>query len=377
MSDIAYSNQEEMFVIAEDTAGVLKKPTVSDRMYSVGPADFSQNQEFLDDEQIRATASRLSAITGRMMPGEFSFNTYVKPSGTVGTAPEHAALFKALMGAEDVSGSKVDYTLESILPSISVWVKKGHTVSALRGSTIGGADFAVSGDAVASIGWSGNYMREHRAGTAYTISIAGAVLTMTPSGAERFSEGAYVDVGTDDNGTAGFKILSINPTAGTITLNASPSVSGAQLVTPWWPSAGAEVGAPQHGKMGIVTIESQEAVILSATVSMVNNIKYYIDEKNNKLTAESYGRPGLREIDGNLTLYFIRSGPSYWYRAEYQISNELVIPVGKIAGKIMELHFPYAEYRTPTISGDEEFQQSIPFIAVADSGNDEFFIRFK
>jgi len=379
MVDIAYANQEEMFAIAEDVSGQLKKPTASDRMYSVGPVDFAQDQEFLDDEQIRATASRLSPIAGRMMPGEFSFDSYVKPSGTPGDKPEHDVLFEALMGSGGAVDSTYVYTLANELPSLSVWVKKGHTVFAMRGATVEGADFSVAGDAIALISWTGKYMRQVMAGTAYTVSINAAVLTMGAGACEGFSEGAYVEVGSDDNSGAGFRILKNNPGANQLTLDASPAPSGVQLVTPWWPVASSEIGEPGHGKLGKVQIGGKEAIILTATVGMVNNIKYYIDEKNDVMTAERYGRPKFREIEGNLNLYFMRRGPSYWYRAEYQVSDALIIPVGKIPGKIMELQIPHAEYRTPKISGDEEFQEDIPFIAVADPTvlNDEFKIVFK
>ena len=97
------------------------------------------------------------------------------------------------------------------------------------------------------------------------------------------------------------------------------------------------------------------------------------------LTAEQYGRPKFREIDGNLNGYFIKRGASYYYRAEYQQNDALIIPCGKVAGSIMELNIPKAEYRTPKISGDEEFIEDIPFIAVASSetANDEMSIVFK
>ena len=194
MSEIAYANQESMYGILEDNSGTMKKPTVSDRMYSVGPVDFEQTQEFLPDEQIRATASRLPSIVGRMMPGEYSFDTYVKPSEVVTTKPEHDVLFEALMGAGGVDGQTYTYTCADELPSFTLWVKKGHTVFAFRGTTVEGADFAIAGNAIGLISWSGKYMKQLMAGTCYCASIAGAVLTMKPKGCESYSEGMYVEV---------------------------------------------------------------------------------------------------------------------------------------------------------------------------------------
>ena len=378
MSEIAYANQEQMFAIAESTPGQLRKPIASNRMYSVGPVDFGQDQEFLDDEQIRATASRLKQLTGRMMPGEYSFDSYVKPSGTRGVAPEHDLLFKSMMGAGAIDGLDYSYTLTNQLPSFSLWVKKGHTVFAFRGATVEGADFGISGDALSLISWSGKYMRELRCGTGYTSAVVGSTLTMETAAAESYSEGMYVVVGGNTNGGAGFRILKIVVGQNKMVLNAVPGGPNRQEITPWWPIASEEKGFPQHGKLGKVLVNGRETIVLTANVSMVNNIKYYIDEKNDLMTAERYGRPKIREIEGSLGMYFLKRGPSYYYRSEYQIPNALVIPVGKIGGKIMELQIPYAEYRTPKISGDEEFQEDVPFIAVASTGlNDEFKIVFK
>jgi hypothetical protein len=44
----------------------------------------------------------------------------------------------------------------------------------------------------------------------------------------------------------------------------------------------------------------------------------------------------------------------------------------------MEINIPYAEYRTPSISGDEEFIQTVPFVGIASASlNDELNIVFK
>lgn len=391
--DLSYANEEEMFLVAEAVCGQLQKPAIAgtDRAYSVGPVDFAQEQEFLDDEQIRATASRLTSIVGRKVPGDFSFDTYVKPSGTPGTVPEHHVLFEALMGAEAiVPATSVTYSLTNQLAPFSLWVLKGHTAFAFRGSTVESADFSIAGDAIAGISWTGKYMEQLWAGTCTAAvgecGIGDQIIQLLPRAAQLYSVGMYVNVGTDTNGGNGYQITAIdydgfnNGANNKITLHKGvvTDQSANREITPWWPTAGAEVGEPVHGKLGIVTVGGANAIVLNATVSMVNNIKYYIGEKNNLLTAARFGRPKIREIDGNLNCYFVRRGPSYFYRAEWQVSDALVIPAGNVAGSIMTLNVPYAEYRTPTISGDEEFIQDIPFQAIASAavGNDEFSIVF-
>jgi len=381
--NFAFANEEQCFIKKEVTCGTLIKPTASDAIYTVGPLEFSQEQEFLDDEQIRAGASRLSPIKGRKNPGEWSCNTYVKPSGTLGTAPEHDILFDCAMGNKTVNaGVSVVYTLENQLDSFSTWVKKGHTVFAFRGCAVQGAEFGVSGDTIAGVSWNGNYMEQMWAGTLQaTGTYAGgeATITLPTKGAERYTANMYIEVGSDDNTGAGYLITDVNYNKDELTI--SPVLGSAQgatpTIAPWMPTASAEVGKPVHGKIGMVTVDGKDAIVLSASISLNNNVKFYIDEKNNLWTAERFGRPKLREVDGSLNMYFLKPGPSYFYRAEYQVSDALIVPAGNVAGYIMQLSVPYAEYRTPTISGDEEFIQDVPFIGVASSSlNDEFSITF-
>ena len=382
--NFAFANQERSYAVIEAACGTLVKPAATNRMYTVGPVDFQQDQEFRDDGQLRETASRLASIKGKKLVGELSFGTYVKPSGTAGTAPEHDELFQCLMGTKDITpDTSVAYTLANQLDSFSLWVRKGHTVFAFRGVTVESAEFGIAGNEIAGINWGCKYMEQGYAGTCVAAGgayvIGNTVITLPAGGVLLYTEGMYVELGDDDNGGDGYKIDSINFNLNTITLSTGllTAVGSAPTVAPWYPAAGTEVGAPVDGKLGMVTVGGADAIVLSAKVTVKNNIKYYEDEKNNTWTAERFGRPTVREIEGDLTLFYMERGTSYWYRAEYQTSDALIIPAGNVAGSIMTLNVPYAEYRTPKLSGDEEFNQEIPFRAVASAAlNDEFSIVF-
>jgi hypothetical protein len=385
--NFAFANEEESLIRKESACGTLIKPAIDHRMYTVGPVGFTQEQEFLDDEQVRSTASRFSPLKGRKMPGDWNFNSYVKPIGSVwaqaGDEPEHDVLFECLTGAGAQGGGGYRYSLANQLDSFSLWTKKGHTVFAFRGATVEQAEFGISGEAIAGVGWTGKYMEQKWAGTVTAASAATDTVVLPARGTERYTVGMFIFVGPDTNNTAGYEITAVNHAINTLTispnLTSNPAPCGATpVISPWWPTGGSEVGEPVHGKMGMVQVGGQNCVVLSARVTVVNNIKYYINEKNNEWTAERFGRPKVREIDGELELFFLKPGSSYFYRAEHQVSNAIVIPVGNVAGYIMEISIPYAEYRTPRISGEEEFIQNIPYIAVASaSENDEMTITFK
>jgi len=382
-SDFAYSNEEQVYVILEDVCGTLKKPTGANRLYGTKPCDFTQDQQFIDDEQIRSSASERSPIKGTKPPGTLGIGTYIKPSGTLGVAPEADVLLQCLMGKK-ATPSTVDYTLENQLDSFSAYVLKGHTMFAFRGVVVQSASFNIAGNAIGTIDFSCQFMEQKQAGTAITVSDCATsieTIVMSPGKAQLYTTGMYVVVGDDDNTDAGYLITEVNYTNNTIKI--SPALAGAgegigATIAPWVPTVSAEVGTPIHGKLGLVTISGANAIVLAAKVDMNNNIKFYIDEKNNVWTAENFGRPKKRRIEGSVDLNFLKAGVSYFYRAEYQVGNALVIPCGNVAGYIVELQIPYAEYRTPKISGAEEFQQNVPFLAVASASlNDEFKIVYK
>jgi len=386
MKVFSLANEEEIYVKKESTEGTLVYPTATDYLLAVGVSAFGQDVEFIDDEQIRGGRSRLSPIKGRVHPGNWSFTTYVKPSGTKGTAPEADVLFECLLGKKVVNaGTSVVYSLDSDinLPSFSLWVKKGHTAFAMAGCTVNVGEFTISGSEIGQIAWSGQFMKWYEAGSAkLTQAVNPSDTTCVVDKAERFSdEKIKIKFTNDDNGGNGYTITSIDYTTNTITFTpgyAGSGESAGDWVLPWWPTSGTEVGTPVHGKLGICKIENVDTKVLSSTITITNNIKYYEDEKNGQLYATTYEAIGWRDVNGTLTLFFYKGAKGYFYRAENQVQNALIVPCGDTAGKIMEISCPQIEYRTPTLSGDEEIIMELPFIAVGTAAqDDEITITFK
>lgn len=383
-TDLAYANQEQCFIEEEVTCGTLKKPSTTGRVLTVGPVDFGQERELLEDAQIRAAASQLPGIKARLLTGDFNLTTYVKPAGSLGTKPEAAKLLKAALGTETVTpNTKVEYTLADQLDSVSVWFKKGHTVFALRGAAIESLNFSVQGDQIAQMKFAGKFMERLWAGEAPandTCGVGKETIQMVSKGSLRYCVGMYVQVGTDDNTDAGYVITEVNYTNDTIKI--SPTLATDQgtnpTIYPWLPTPAAEVGEPAHGKLGIVTVGGRNMVVLTADLTLTNNLKFYDNEKNDAWTAERFGRPGKRNVEGTLTAFFLKEGAGYFYKADYHQTDALIIPVGNVAGKILELSIPYAEYKSPKVSGTEEFIQELAFRAVASSSlNDELKATLK
>lgn len=386
MKLFSLANEEKVFVKKETVEGTLVYPDSSNAVLVTAASGIGSEIEFIDDAQLRAGRSKLSPIKGRTHPGSWSMNTYLKPSGVEGTAPEADVLFECLMGKKTPDpGVKVTYSLDSSinLPSFSLWVKKGHTVFAMEGCTVNAADFGISGNEICTVGWSGNFMQWYRGGYSYAASaVSASASTVTVTDATLFSgeNKMKIVLGSDDNGGDGYLITDINYNTNVITF--SPvAVSGCAkdaVVCGWTPDTSTEVGSPVHGKITSVTIDGTPATLLASSLTITNNIKYYEDEMNQQWYTTAYGTTGWREVGGSLSLYFRKPTTTYFYRSEYQIQNALIITAGSLTGKKCEFNMPKIEYRTPVLSGDAEVLMEVPYIAVASASlDDEISIIFK
>lgn len=390
MKIFSLANEEKVFVKKEDPEGTLVYPVKagSGVVLVTSASAIGAEIEFLDDEQIRGGRSKLSAIKGRTHPGEWSMNTYLKPSGVVGTPPETDVLFECLMGKKTIP-SNVVYALDSSinLPSFSLWVKKGHAVFAMEGCTVNTAEFTIAGAEIVSVAWGGNFMQWYRGGTAYAVgAVSPAASTVIVNDATRFSGENKMKiifdadaVVPDDNDGDGYLITNINYTTNVITFSpvAVTGCGDGKAIRGWIPPAQVPVGSPIHGKISSVEINDKAATLLSASISMTNNIKYYEDEMNGQWYATTYGTTGWRDISASLSLYFRKPATTYFYRSEYQIQDKLELYVGTVTGKKVEFLMPKIEYRTPVLSGDEEVLMEIPILAVASAAlDDEFQITF-
>jgi hypothetical protein len=258
--------------------------------------------------------------------------------------------------------------------------KVGHTVFYMAGCTVNQGQFNIAGNEIATINWSGQFMKWYYAGTdTLALAVGGSQAYIMVNDPRRFTAGGRFTLPSQTNGGAGFLITSVNYATGRV--NCTPNVAAASLaavVSPWYPSTATEDGAPVHGKLGMVTIDATNAVILSSQVTITNNIKYYVDEKNGRWYPTIYGAPGFRDVGGTISLYFYKNTTNYFYRSEYQEQDALIIPAGSVAGKIMEISCPKIEYKSPQLSGNEEIMIELPFTAVGSAtGDDEITVTFK
>lgn len=97
--DIGISRNQQVFAILEDTAGTLKFPSANDFIRPAGLALINQVPEFINSEELRNTLDILDQFQNSLPPGAWSIPMYIRPHGTLGSAPQGDCLFRSLQGS--------------------------------------------------------------------------------------------------------------------------------------------------------------------------------------------------------------------------------------------------------------------------------------
>ena len=378
MADVSLAREQAVFVVVESTFGTLVVPSATDAVFVTEQMDHPGGPEFLDDEQIRDTATHTSQLKGRWNPGSWNLTMYNKPSTGATTAPEIDALLEGLFGASSTTASdRVRYTLGTSYNSYSIWRKIGHTVYQLAGCVVQQGVFRIAGNEFTTVQFSGQYARRYWAGSSTAQSAVSATDTTVTVGsghAERFSTGSYIQLGTDTNSGSGYRITSINKSTDVLTFTpaAASGCSSGDTIRGYYPSSSTEVGDPIYGKLGQATLDSGSFAILSAVVTVNNNIKLYTDEKNNSLYVSEYGAPNRRRIMVEMEAYHYKDYTKFHDGVDNQTQYNIVIPSGDTVPYIHTWTIPRFELNADTVpTGDEEQVVTLSGYAVGTSTGDD------
>jgi hypothetical protein len=103
MTDIGLARKQRVFAVMETTAGTLVFPAAANFIRPAGNAVMNQSPAFVDSEELQDTLDILDQFQQAMPAGDFTVPTLLRPSTTVGGAPQAEALWKTLMGGINAS----------------------------------------------------------------------------------------------------------------------------------------------------------------------------------------------------------------------------------------------------------------------------------
>lgn len=384
ITNVASARERLLYIVKETTLNqVASVPSATDAVFVLGDVPIANERELLEDLQKKDTASKLPMLAGRHNPPGYSFETYIKPSGTAGTPPEVSTLLECALGTYTNTGGISDaYTLADSLDSFTLWTKDGHTTFMVTGCTVNELGIQIPVDNIGRFSFSGQGLRRYFAGTATTASESASGqkdVVLTSGQAKRFCVGAYVEVGTDDNSGSGHVIASIDYDTDTLTMtdNLVSTTASGGTVKGFLPDTATAVGTPVHSKLGTMTMDTVDTKILNATITLSNNLNVYNDEKNDSLWPDNVARPNFREVSADFSAYFYRKHAQFFYLKDELVTVALSLPIGSTAGSICTIGLPQFKIQNPNITGDGDRTIEVSGIAEPSASyNDELSVTF-
>ena len=397
--DIAFGRDIIVFAKKEAAAtpGTPVFPAPTDAIFLIGEPNFKQARNFIPDAQRRATFSKVERLKSRLAPGEWSLSTYIKPSGSLGVAPECGQLLEGLFGYENVEEAAcVEYLLcdpdasfPYVLPTYTLWYRLGHLVMCNAGCVVNSGDITIKAgnddDAIVGITFSGFFMKQIRTGTdALAVAAAETNDTITVDNGRKFMIGSIISI-NDKYATSGYKVTNI---AGNV-LSIDPVIqtgegAGIGAVVKGYLPDPTEVGEPVHGRLGYVTFDEETSPvntpIIAATIGINNNIKMIEDEKVVVAGVDypnDFIRAAEREVTLSIDCYFRKDVAARWYEVDEQLEKIIKIPAGDTAANRLLFEFPKVQLDTPDLAGAEEVVMTMPKAVLASTNlEDEIKLVF-
>lgn len=368
----------------EGTFGTEAKPGAADAVRLTGDGTISQPRVYVDDPQRVHSYSRTDRLQAGYDPGELSFPTFCKPSGTAGTKPPGAALYKSLFGRETVTSStSVVYDLlrlSDTRPGVTVWLKKGHTVFRAVGCVLNQGVFRIAAGndeaGFAQVEWSGVFAKLLLTGTDEVKTTAAAsATTVVVKDSRKFDVGAYVKIGSA--GTE-YRITAIDRATDTLTITPqlSAKVDPEAVVAPSVPDV-TDSGSPVAGRLGTAQHDAQTLPLLSSELTLNNNVEFMGGEKTASVYPERFGNGG-RTVDVSVDVRWDANATRFFSLHRTHDKSDVKIPAGATAGSIVELLAKNVALDFPSVNDDTIRALTIGGAAFAsDSLDDELQLTFK
>lgn len=385
---IALDRESKAWIVKETSFATEVKPQAANQAFLASEVSPKQQLGFIEDQQRRNTYSQLSRFAGRYEPGTAELAIYVKPSGSLGVAPEANEFLEGAFGREVVTAStKVEYFLQrtsDAIVSYTVWILQGHFLYRLLGTIIDKARFPLKADnshealsqMIASLIFS--ELRWTGTDTANAAIGGTASTSLTVSDAKKFTLGSYIQKRAassgvvDDNSGAGYQVTAINYSTNVLTISPGiANVAVGDFIEPWRPAATAEVGAPVHGRLGSCTLGGVSMPIVSGEISLENNFKMLNEEKNGLAFANRAARRSVRKLTVKADVYMDANAAKFFYNAANQVRGDFFFPWGTTAAQRFKLTAKNVEFDAPDVRGTEEKIVSLNGQAFASSSLDD------
>ena len=378
VDNFSYGSDLVGFFKAESTYGTAVKPAAGDAFRATSiTMGAPVGREFPGDR--RGTRSRIEQTVTRTPVQPWSAAGILRPSGTLGTAPDIGEIIKHAFGTETVSGStSVTYSLlkdPTALSAALYRATKDLTFSeGVYGAAVQNLTFTWTGDAY--ITWTATGVAKDYIQTGNTLANgAGSSATaLIVDDADFYSPYSVISVGSTDD----VQVTAVNYTTNTLTI-ASTSWSDNDAVAPYVPT-GTYAGDPLFGTTGSLSLDNGATTIthLGGSISVNTGIDLLNTEYGGS-SATDVTVPAYREVTGSLDFLVRKDEVFLFNEFRRNIQKDVIITLGDTAAKRMKINCNITELApSQRDSPDADMiRYTANLVALASSsGDDEISLVF-
>ena len=386
---IGLGRLQKCFAVQEATPGTIEIPVSSDLIVVNSGELQIPNPNFVEDKGMRGSRSEFRRYNTTTGGGALKISRYVRPSGSLGVAPEGGCLWESGMGLESITGgASVTYANQDTHPSFTFYARKDHTVYVASGCCTDKLSAKKNQKDILELSDDCKCMKVIWTGTG---ALAEAITTAPAAGTEewwsvddvkKWCVGSHILIGSEQMQVTGtYWEGTSGGSAGKIKLKRGHNSStpathlNAAAITPWLPT-GTETGAALSARLGTVTIAGATVPLLDIDWNHENGMTLTEEEMSGSAYPSDFVE-GQRKVNGTMNLYFRKADAKYFADAQLQTRKAVVINFGSTAGSRMAINLPYCEMDMPALSGDKDaFKIAVKYQAFANAGNDEDLVVF-
>jgi hypothetical protein len=364
------------FLVPEVTAGTPVLPaTATDTIQLREGLSFpTQRTTTTALREVAQTASTTGLIRNLRDAGSVTIPTYLRPHGTAGSKPQEDRLWAALFGAGVVvGGTSVTYKPAIAKSPHTLWLRLDTgAVMFCSGLYVNGLTLRQGEDGPVEAEWRAGFLK---LGWCGSDTLAAAVdgtpapaATCTVHDSAQFAVGAFIQIGTDHNSNAGYRITAINYSTHVLTVTPSISTDQAEdaAVVPLLPTATA-VGTPLDTRP-TVKIDNVAVYWKSWEIGVDEPISVLKEVTSDPTLADyptAFGRSGARTVTGKLGAV-LRSDELNRLRAVDTDRSFIVDFTQEAAGSRVTLTLAQGRWNVPELSaGDPALELTMDFEAKA------------
>lgn len=345
--DTSSSGQDvTLFVVAQTAETTEVTPSATDTILASGPVALSQVPITVESRERRGRSYDAPAqLTAGVGKGTGSFQTYVKPSGTAGTAPEIGPLLESLFGIETiVPGTSVTYTLRS--PDLArqfytLWRLLGTTLRRAIGSYVTACTFRIQAtrdvEGFIYADWTvGCYSLLKTPTSTTTADVTAATDPTIPvNNVGEFAVGQILLLGNETTPATGFVVNAVTPAMNQITVTGTLAndLPSGSVIRPWTPTP-TRVGDELGGRIGTTNwgTNFMNIPIISAEIPVDLQVADIPGQQGAGQYIEGL-EYGQRQISWSMTLVHTPQYEAMQSHILLETEQDLVLTVGDTAGE--------------------------------------------